>query len=1255
MKNSPLLGTTARYLRGLLVTPRSWRDGDAERPCGAAWWESHPATSETWRRRFARACPFPLVFERALLANAAASRNLPVVRLRQLLQLEQYNSRATRNLYARYLSTFEDAVAHVVDDAPLLARLANLFPSVAAGVPEAARPARLFEADTVGHHTVLAAVHARLLVAALAVFEMRGKECAPPEHVDRATYLATLFTDTHLDLLAAAVRYGRGDDCFWYGIAPPRVGVTAAASSSSSPPLVHVYPLPHRVECFDELPNVSTLLVGADLLFDTGRQKRSPTLLRMITHVFLCKAMPQICHVRHIVDAIRSKRARMYPAVARLAERIVAVVLLGNVPDATNRLGLAARIRFALALRSDPLDANPQTKRKPDAPDEVFWAWAERNKMVLLFALREHFITACESESVSDRILGRHIKWHDYKRVVRATMARIRTALSAQAAADFAAPTQWEAPDIRAAVDDGQTLALETCSKILKGRAASLIRKKMVATTRRLVLHYALLHLTAHPPLLTALAAVQSGDAGRARAGSIAVALAEGRYSPHTPAGRALCASLEAVLGTGKDDGPPCATEDDIPDAVRTALPRSALAAMTRASPRRVVREYVLRVAYVQPAEARLAPIASAIHLAAWYAARRSMAHDASAHDRATPQLRWLQALGMSRTGCQVVRRWVYDYVVLHTADDRYQQRSFALGCASLDDFVLVKAYFHLYEQYQAMAGQRVIFRPVAEAQRQLTLLRDTLAIEPFEPTPPELGVALLCTSCWRWATAIQEAPSHVVPDFDIVLAADLVRRRRPIPKKEERRCARLRQIQTDEAARLGRPTALPPGALPLVEVGESSHFLDLRDGACYCERGKPEKTALANQRRATTLTQTDVPDAHGARQAARSVVSSPSPPPPRLSQSIESEDEDDDDEEGGEDSSSDEEIELDLAPVSEDDDVMDLADARSIMQIARIVTRDDAAGATTPGSAKETAAGKKKKKKRSDAPPPLSRFVGAHERHMIMLPDAHLTQGARGCANEPLLAVDMVGIWYRVAGAYYGLCCYCGNLTRVAAEKMTSRGLSCMNHVHMELGERHPHITGFAPAHPDRMARHGMLLRRPVRCAACPGLYTTTTVVRVFDAVYRVYELPLCRVHIGVISRLAPLLAAGRRESGRAIAPIPLIDVLVAIGNSRAHVKRREKQRSAAATPSGKSKAAAAAAATTTTPPKRPGNTRAMFARLVASPRLQAALAACTPEIRDAFSILYVMGGQARFETADSAVVAAVSAAMSNLPPSTS
>lgn len=266
--------------------------------------------------------------------------------------------------------------------------------------------------------------------------------------------------------------------------------------------------------------------------------------------------------------------------------------------------------------------------------------------------------------------------------------------------------------------------------------------------------------------------------------------------------------------------------------------------------------------------------------------------------------------------------------------------------------------------------------------------------------------------------------------------------------------------------------------------MGESDHSLNLRDGDCYCPYAKFDKKGLLQSR-------------------ARAGCDVRPPTHPKGEEDEEEEEEDDEDDEAGE---------ADVNQVEFDAQGLPVIPAN--IQLANAAAADLA-----------------------------TKRLATHARRLLSQALTSLGPNrstlTQSCGGQPLRAVDMVGLWYKVKHQFYGLCVHCANLTTVTQPKIGPLGLDCGR---CDDKKRRLCIDpAFAPP------RHPLILDHKVACAACRAMYVTNMVVRVYDEAYHTYELPLCRIHLGAISKLGPVMTIGVRNAPM-VYPLPLAETLDAL-----------------------------------------------------------------------------------------------------------
>jgi hypothetical protein len=74
---------------------------------------------------------------------------------------------------------------------------------------------------------------------------------------------------------------------------------------------------------------------------------------------------------------------------------------------------------------------------------------------------------------------------------------------------------------------------------------------------------------------------------------------------------------------------------------------------------------YVAQRTFLPPLRESLRRLAEPLEFAAWYSARAANSPKATPRQREVMQLKWLQALGLPREDCDVVREWCHSYALL--------------------------------------------------------------------------------------------------------------------------------------------------------------------------------------------------------------------------------------------------------------------------------------------------------------------------------------------------------------------------------------------------------------------------------------------------------------------------------------------------------------------------------------------------------------------------------------------------------------
>lgn len=915
---------------------------------------------------------------------------------------------------------------------------------------------------------------------------------APSYARTTGTYEAYKFADTHLPLLAAAVTYGRDDDAFFY--------------ANGGAILTAVYPSAHAVLCAEELPDLSALLPEADLQFDNGRQKKLKSLERALAHLFLNKQMPQKCHVRHIRDKIAGY-AQEHPEIETLMWLVVRVSLLGNYPGKHQRTHFTARLRMQLAFADDPVGARP-----PSTTTASLFAFIDSHRFTILFLMRAFFVYTCEADHTMDVMLSLNATWTDYKKAIQHTNDAIRSELSAQARTNFFAPTRWHdleesmpskhkkgggppppPPPVADAehnvssssnrVVTAHAWCLSMSEKNQKGPAEILILRKMIPIERELLAYHtaeAVRQSASLRHLFTTLWPPAQYPDNTTTAWVVYLAAGTAAHAPGEGARAAAVAAADNAAA--------------IMDVLTTG--EHAFAAL---------RKFVCDTVVIAPLVARLGAMRHAIHVMARYAI------DTMAAGATVLPLTVFQVLQLSQSEVDELRKWFYDYYVNALADNAYKNLALAFGKRSLFAFVIVKILFTLVKSMSQTGN--LFLLPAEQALRQAVILRERLRLLPYEPSPPLMGKMALCTGCGRVASILQAAPMWIEQHYD---------------------SARMRAQSLVVYQALGKRRAtLEQYIAPRVSVGEIKHLFDPRDQQCYCARASYEKTQLRADKAATHARKTG--GLHATRESSPLIdtvmerLFSALGTVRATTTNVAEEDEEGEEAEGNHAGGG------GGGEGDDDEDDEDLDDLFGMLEVVPAAGTRSTLSTVMRAAAKSTVASPKTTKSRS----PFALSMGP-----LMDAVVHSDDGNTACASEPLQWVDLLGAWYRHQGVVYGLCCICGNLTQVAEHKITNHGLSCMNHAHAEYPADHVHTQAFsaAPHATDALVRHPHVLDGALPCFYCRK-NMTRHIVRVFDGMLRLFEVPLCAVDLHVLRTHIPVASLGK-PGALAIEPMFVTDL---------------------------------------------------------------------------------------------------------------
>jgi hypothetical protein len=217
-----------------------------------------------------------------------------------------------------------------------------------------------------------------------------------------------------------------------------------------------------------------------------------------------------------------------------------------------------------------------------------------------------------------------------------------------------------------------------------------------------------------------------------------------------------------------------------------------------------------------------------------------------------------LQVAGMSRSGCESVRDWLFQYYTYDIPDDSLKKRILAFQRHSMADYLLLKTLFKLRAYY--VKRERMFFLPLPIAQRQQEALRRRLSVAPWCATPYLLGIHYQCHGCQKMANAVVQATPFPTLANHCALQHSRHRPYSPltsetqnvvvvydqIPRTLETHQARCALRHTSKSPPNGSPPPLPgeekKEALSYLNVA----FYNVPDGKAYCVRNKRRQLLVA-------------------------------------------------------------------------------------------------------------------------------------------------------------------------------------------------------------------------------------------------------------------------------------------------------------------------------------------------------------------------------------------------------------------------
>ncbi len=352
-----------------------------------------------------------------------------------------------------------------------------------------------------------------------------------------------------------------------------------------------------------------------------------------------------------------------------------------------------------------------------------------------------------------------------------------------------------------------------------------------------------------------------------------------------------------------------------------------------------------------------------------------------------------------------------------------------------------MRLYLRLVGGYRLR--DRVILQTVDRWYREENFVRDRLNMVAMQASLPDMHVARTCLGCEYWANYIKPTPRWIDPHVWLTKRGGAV---------------------TSAAGITTMPTTMGPVIRPMLPVGAAGHCLGI-DGQYHCLRSKAERL---QERRARAAESTMARMLNNSDEDARVVASllrnSTSATTAGNNNGNQVDEEaaaaaegttpplDDDAEDG----------------VDADDDDDDAALEEDLL--TGLGHGDDDVGVAIDGN--DDDAGNEPDELRRRRPSGYTDQQLQQQRRVVRSACsrfyAQIMQPAMvdnvNCQKTSLLGVDLLGLWYIHDRHVYGRCVWCGDMTEVTANSMTTYGLSCMYHPHPgEFPDDHPHSLLFA------------------------------------------------------------------------------------------------------------------------------------------------------------------------------------------------
>ncbi len=481
-------------------------------------------------------------------------------------------------------------------------------------------------------------------------------------------------------------------------------------------------------------------------------------------------------------------------------------------------------------------------------------------------------------------------------------------------------------------------------------------------------------------------------------------------------------------------------------------------------------------------------------HLVAWYLAQRSHAEETPLKRQLVIELRWLKALGVSKTGMfDYLRPMQFEYYEYDTGDNGMKKRGLAMYQNNWRDYVTTRVVCRLVELYR---DQTVFLLPLEQTLRQIHALRAPLGIEPHTATPPHLGRYWYCEGCHNWATSTTPR--------DLVLAGELKPTLDAFEalKTKVACCAASHTALYSERIHTTASKTATAAEIADLSFGSNANeasivsfraaYMDPLEGRLFCRRGQFKAPAAAAATPPTTAAE--------AVAAAGTAVAE------------------------------------DAVEVAEPEDLFETLILDGVDPIKWLKAHGKAAAAAavsnattfdTQVTAFQQGLGK-------------SPFAVGEKNTVARLQDVTVLAVSNFSCNNPLVEVCGIGANWCLHGTSQGICVHCGRPCDVLNVNKTSAGLSCGKHplvdaypdnhrLWLSLGTTRAQVlqtlANPAPRRPCYVCRKGVASRY----------------LEAYDFLYRLFVMPLCEHHYLCCSSLIPVAPKLNKLGGTAVVPPPL------------------------------------------------------------------------------------------------------------------